>query len=177
MTKLLDSGAREEFESGAVREITDGKGRFDLLPLSNVADVIAHYYRGADSLQNIQEHREAKAVLKHMDAFIRTKEIRCLYVVLKHFANFKDTIIYDIVFDAAYQYEDGAKKYSDRNWEKGMPTHRYVDSAMRHFIKLLRGDTDEPHDRAFVWNIFSLLWTLENKPELDDINIPEEEDD
>jgi len=50
-----------------------------------------------------------------------------------------------------------------------MPLHCYIDSAVRHFLKHLRGDTDEPHDRAFVWNLLCAVWTLKNKPELDDI--------
>ena len=31
--EILDSGARVEFDSGAVRDIKEGKGRCDLLPL------------------------------------------------------------------------------------------------------------------------------------------------
>ena len=34
-------------------------------------------------------------------------------------------------------YEVGAQKYSDRNWEKGMPFSRYLDSAMRHLVKYI----------------------------------------
>ena len=30
----------------------------------------------------------------------------------------------------AQHYENGAQKYADRNWEKGMPFSRYVDSAV-----------------------------------------------
>ena len=32
-TTIKDSGERRKFESGAVRDISGGKGRFDLLPL------------------------------------------------------------------------------------------------------------------------------------------------
>jgi hypothetical protein len=34
----------------------------------------------------------------------------------------------------------------------------------------LRGDEDEPHDRAFVWNLVGAIWTMENKPEFNDIS-------
>ena len=30
--KILDSGERRQFASGAVRDIQEGKGRYDLLP-------------------------------------------------------------------------------------------------------------------------------------------------
>ena len=39
--RILDSGNRREFESGAVRDIQEGKGRCDLLPL----DVVGRYAR------------------------------------------------------------------------------------------------------------------------------------
>lgn len=38
MKEILDSGNRREFDTGAVRDIQEGKGRCDLMPL----DVIAH---------------------------------------------------------------------------------------------------------------------------------------
>ena len=39
--ELKDSGTRREFETGAVRDICEGKGRCDLLPM----DVISHYLK------------------------------------------------------------------------------------------------------------------------------------
>ena len=73
------------------------------------------------------------------------------------------------VLDVAKQYEGGAAKYGEHNWEKGIPLHSFIDSAIRHYLKWARGDADEPHDRACLWNIFGAIWTLLNKPELDDI--------
>jgi methylated-DNA-protein-cysteine methyltransferase-like protein len=37
---IKDSGTRREFETGAVRDIQEGKGRCDLLPLHEVADIM-----------------------------------------------------------------------------------------------------------------------------------------
>lgn len=37
---IKDSGERREFETGAVRDIQEGKGRCDLLPLMQVAKMI-----------------------------------------------------------------------------------------------------------------------------------------
>ena len=37
MAELKDSGNRREFASGAVRDMADGKGRCDLLPLDVIA--------------------------------------------------------------------------------------------------------------------------------------------
>ena len=49
-----------------------------------------------------------------------------------------------------------------------MPVKIYIDSAVRHYLKFLRGDEDEPHDRAFCWNIMCAIWTCKHKPELND---------
>ena len=54
-------------------------------------------------------------------------------------------------------YELGAHKYSDRNWEKGMPFSRYVDSALRHIVKYVMGMTDEDHLSAAVWNLLCII--------------------
>ena len=34
MSEILDSGERTEFQTGAVRDMHEGKGRFDLLPVA-----------------------------------------------------------------------------------------------------------------------------------------------
>ena len=76
---------------------------------------------------------------------------------------------YTMILELSKHFEDGCNKYGYRNWEKGIPAHCYIDSAVRHYLKLLRGDNDERHDRAFVWNLVCLLWTIKHKPELNDL--------
>jgi hypothetical protein len=44
---LRDSGAREEFKTGAVRDTRYGKGRFDLLPPYAIRELAQHYEAGA----------------------------------------------------------------------------------------------------------------------------------
>jgi Domain of unknown function (DUF5664) len=56
-------------------------------------------------------------------------------------------------------YEDGCKKYGDRNWERGIPIGRYIDSAKRHLEKYQAGLRDEPHLSMAFWNIACALWT------------------
>lgn len=58
-------------------------------------------------------------------------------------------------------YEAGAVKYADRNWEKGIPTGRFMDSAFRHLMNYQDGDRSEDHLTAVVWNMFGLIWTQE----------------
>ena len=73
-----------------------------------------------------------------------------------------------MLLETAKHFEQGAKKYGDYNWQKGIPVKSYIDSAVRHYLKHLRGDADERHDRAFVWNILCCIWTCKHKPELND---------
>ena len=70
--------------------------------------------------------------------------------------------------EVAKHFEEGAKKYGENNWQKGIPVRCYIDSAVRHYLKWIRGDKDEPHDRAFCWNIICAIWTCKHKPELND---------
>jgi len=69
----------------------------------------------------------------------------------------------------AKHYEAGAKKYSDRNWEKGLPISNFMDSGLRHLLKYMDGMDDEDHLAAAAWNILGAMWTEEKKPELMDI--------
>ena len=59
----------------------------------------------------------------------------------------------------ARHLENGARKYGDRNWEKGQPLSRYYDSAVRHLNKFMMGHTDEDHLAAARWNIAALMHT------------------
>ena len=69
----------------------------------------------------------------------------------------------------ARHFERGAIKYSDRNWEKGIPIHSFIDSAIRHTMKYLDGQHDEDHLCAAAWNLICAMWTEEKHPELNDL--------
>lgn len=148
---LPDSGNRRQFDSGAVRDIAQGKGRCDLMPLGVIGE-----WLGLDCLCNINE-------------YLYTGKLEYLRFALSGFiqAFYSDTAT--AVLEVAKHFEDGAVKYGDRNWEKGIPVHCYIDSAVRHYLKFHRGDQDEPHGRAFMWNILCAMWTHQNYPELIDI--------
>ena len=96
------------FETGAVREEKDGKGRMDLLPMCALIRLSRHYERGTAA-------------------------------------------------------------HGERNWEKGIPMHSFMDSALRHIAKYMDGQTDEDHLCAAAWNILGAMWTEEKHPELQDI--------
>lgn len=99
-TEVKDSGEREEFLTGSVRDTRIGKGRFDLIPPIPLKKLAVHY-------------------------------------------------------------ENGARKYGDRNWEKGQPLSRYLDSAERHINELKQLKFDEDHSSAIAWNSFAFTYTLD----------------
>jgi hypothetical protein len=96
--KLQDSGSRQEFSTGARRDIQENKGRYDLLPPA-------------------------------------------------------------AIFAVSRVFEEGAKKYGDHNWKKGIPLSRYLDSALRHTFKHMEGHRDEPHVAQAAWNLLAYINT------------------
>ena len=97
--KIKDSGQRTEFETGAVRDLRQGKGRFDLIP--------------ADTLRALAIH-----------------------------------------------FEKGCVKYGERNWEKGIPISKFLDSGIRHAYAVVAGWDDENHLIAAIWNLFCAYETI-----------------
>lgn len=177
MINLDDKGGRRDFGTGSVREVTEGKGRFDLLPF----DVIAELYNYKAKL----DHH--KPLVKGDNKRVRRANMAsCIYTNIHMYTRVYPDMpeyIYDAILmfievefensiesainSVALHFEAGAKKYSERNWEKGQPTMVFVDSGMRHLNKCLMGMIDEPHYSAFLWNMICLLWTVKHKPELD----------
>ena len=60
--KILDSGNRRQFASGAVRDIQEGKGRMDLLPWGAIMEVSKHCENGA---KKYGEHNVDKGIPTH----------------------------------------------------------------------------------------------------------------
>lgn len=108
---IQDSGHRESFGTGAVRDTQDAKPRFDLLPPAALRRVAMHY-------------------------------------------------------------ANGAKKYSDRNWEKGIPVSRCYASALRHLLAFGEGAVLEDHLSAVVFNVLAIIHFQEKK-RTDMLDFPE----
>lgn len=161
---IKDSGDRTQFETGAVRDMREGKGRCDLMPLHVVS-----------------KHLE-DAILYDIAQFQKHNDVDCLYRCLGIFSaqwddgktkHSRDEItnqrLASMYLEVAKHFEEGAKKYGENNWQKGIPVHCYIDSAVRHYLKWLRGDKDEPHDRAFVWNLLCCIWEVDYHKENDHV--------
>ena len=158
---ILDSGERMSFKSGAVRDIKKGRGRCDLLPLDVVFTFLTEC---CETDVDSGTHN----ILHCLYMFQKTKDTGYLYSILDYASEYMFSNKYTMLIELSIHFEEGAEKYGIDNWKKGIPEWSYLDSAIRHFLKYLRLDLDERHDRAFVWNIVCLIWTVENKENKDE---------
>lgn len=142
---IKDSGERQEFSTGAARDVQAGKGRCDLMPLDIVSEFMAM--------------KPEKDYLSYIADFQETGNYESLVGAAASFADKYFADRETAVLEYAIQLENGAIKYGPRNWQKGIPLDRYVDSGIRHYMKHLRGDNDERHDRAALWNMLCGAWT------------------
>lgn len=148
---IADSGKRREFDTGAVRDIDTSKGRCDLLPLDVVARLMESTGTGDCE------------IIYDICGFVDTRNVSFLYDALAHASElFADGSVADMLLEVSVHFAEGAKKYAEDNWKKGIPEKSYVDSAIRHYLKHIRGDIDERHDRALVWNLMCLIWTVKH---------------
>lgn len=58
-------------------------------------------------------------------------------------------------------FAEGAVKYGDRNWEKGLPTDTYLDHMEEHLLRFKEGDRTEDHLSKIAWGALALKWTEE----------------
>lgn len=187
--KLQDSGNREDLAgTGANRDIDPTHGRCDLLP----AHILYNYIVRSDMVNEI--HRAGIRVytvlaLGKLFRYLDTLDTNILYDVLDclvhqnfitHNPDYIDTEenwkgmlklhgFAQMCMDLSVHYKNGADKYAERNWEKGLPIHSFIDSAIRHLCKDILGWDDEPHLIACVWNVVGALYTLETYPWLQDL--------
>lgn len=150
--QILDSGDRTQFKTGDVRDMREGKGRCDLMPLEVVSKILAPDgdISGSDLvIGNI-------ALFKNKGYSNTIYLYRAMYYFSETYNSLPGMFL-----EVAKHFEEGAKKYGENNWQKGIPVHCYIDSAVRHYLKWKRGDNEEPHDRAFVWNIMCCIWEVD----------------
>lgn len=140
---IKDSGDRTQFATGAVRDMHEGKGRCDLMPLHVLGD-----FFNDGIFTHLAHYLENPTKSDHLYS--------CLDMAW-HMWDSKPTMFLEV----AKHFEEGAKKYGENNWQKGIPVNCYIDSAVRHYLKWLRGDKDEHHERAFVWNLICCIWEVD----------------
>lgn len=166
--EIKDSGDRRVFydqdgHEGAVRDMAEGKGRFDLTALQEVADIV---------LDVAPQHfgNDLKGyVLRYLADFYDSHDMQDIRFAIIRLGIEAEKDVFSMMIEYSIHCENGAKKYGENNIRKGVKTSSLLDSAVRHYVKWLRGDDDEDHWVASLWNMMWLMWTIRNKPEFDDL--------
>ncbi len=72
----------------------------------------------------------------------------------------------------AETYGEGVARYSPDNWMNGFDESVMISHALEHLRLHLAGDKTEDNLAHSCWNLMTLMWIEENKPELMDITKP-----
>ena len=80
----------------------------------------------------------------------------------------------DFLWALAEHYGRGARKYADRNWEKGYKWSLTVDALHRHLVAWLEGEdndseTGSSHLIAVAWHVVALWWYHKHSKGTDDV--------
>lgn len=118
-------------------------GRCDLMPLEVVRDILQDDVIGY--IANFQQEYDTNELLECLTAFSEKARIDYLTMLL----------------DVSVYFKEDAYKHGEHHWQKDSSVSRYIDSAICHYLKWLRGDIDERHDRAFVWSIMCCIWEVD----------------
>jgi hypothetical protein len=160
--KVIDSGKRQEFNTGSVRDTSEGKGTPNLIAgeaLYNVYKYIDYVVERPKSWKDIELHLlfYASVVGSKDDNLkeIYIAIIKTIFLISKG----EDGTYTSAITRLAKHYENGAKKYAKNNWRKGQPISRYYDSAMRHLCKAIDNLKDEDHEAALLWNLLGIVQT------------------
>ena len=150
---IKDSGNRTDFGTGAVRDIQQGKGRPDLLPMDTMIALVE--CRVVNAI--VPDFRLAEVSFL---VFYRDRNFEALLdgILNLCYRRAKDDLS-SVLLDLSRFYEAGCKKYGDRNWEKGIPLGTYFCSGIRHLWKYMSGEKDEDHLIAAIWNFCCLHQT------------------
>lgn len=69
-SKVKDSGKRQNFKTGSVRDTQEGKGRYDLLPFYALERLARHFENGANKY-NANNWRLGQPLSRYMDSGLR----------------------------------------------------------------------------------------------------------
>ena len=79
-----------------------------------------------------------------------------------------DLLPHSALLRVARHMENSLADHEERNWERGLPMHCFLDSAMRHVFKYMDGMVDEDHLAAAATNLLMALWTEAHLPAMQD---------
>lgn len=63
-------------------------------------------------------------------------------------------------------FAEGAMKFGDNNWKKGMPKSALMNHSLAHIVAYEHGDKSEDHLPKAVWGLMALMYMEECKPDM-----------
>ena len=79
MSQILDSGEKRQFDSGAVRDISEDKGRMDLLPIDIVVKFLSEDISNVNGLNSLPFG--LNLMFRRMNRFLETRNTEELYAL------------------------------------------------------------------------------------------------
>jgi hypothetical protein len=144
-----DSGNREQFESGMVRDTQEGKTQFDLMLDGPIPlEVLRSTPKGEAVVSFCAWRYSAENTLYDVSDMLAVD-------VIKAIAEYEGGVP-ALMIRYAELMTRGAVKYSARNWMKASgeaERKRFIASATRHFFQWYAGNRDEDHAAAVVFNL------------------------
>jgi len=138
--KLKDSGKRQEFTTGAVRDTAEGKLRWSLLP--------PRVWRLAMTPSACETW-----MMPYVFRYLHNADPTCLMDGLKEELTKNPPALQRL----AEHLRKGAEKYQPFNWVKGIPVTRCLDSLGRHLNALCNDEKDEDHYAAALCNLVFII--------------------
>jgi hypothetical protein len=77
-----------------------------------------------------------------------------------------DLIPYEGLHQVACTHAEGASKYGEFNWERGMPVSDLQNHSIKHIRQYMKGDSSEPHLAHAAWGDFASMHSLQMWPHL-----------
>ncbi len=69
----------------------------------------------------------------------------------------------------AATHKEGADKYGDHNWRRGLPFSDTLNHAMHHLVQYMQGDRTEDHLAHAAWNLHAVMEMEATRPDQDDL--------
>lgn len=151
MYETKDSGKRESFGSGMVRDTQEGKIRFDL---AFDGPLVWALFKGTPE----------EALVKAAQNWYEASTLDNAAEVVRQLATHAGLTLWELIEEYAELMMRGAVKYDEQNWMKAegaAELKRFRSSFCRHLKQYLNGELDENHKTAVVFNLNGAQYVMQ----------------
>jgi len=142
-------GEKETFPSGAVRNKVNY--RFDLLPV--------------EIMMRLSGDTRYSAIIEELSRYVQEPTERRCFDLIGNLSYSLSKTTPELARLYAEAMCEGASKYGENNWRKGLPPANLHNHALSHLFHIMAGDNTEDHESHLVWNIMMLIYFLSYQPQ------------